>query len=246
MNLKILYNKLKDGQSGDTTYFISKTDDAVILSFSTKYHGSKVDRKAVVNISEYKGRMARITLQTIWKPAAVYVAPMYELSSKYREFQEIKNNALPIARVFIPKDEDCALILLEQPTNIEDSLFECVPFDSSSYTKSGIMIDNSKEFLQLIKRHIRKRDTICRLDIYNTVTYLESQVDALTRLVIDLAGNRQYANQDSASALKVLQTANKYNVMDVKPIDKILDEINDDKKDFVAIVTGKQIGRAHV
>ena len=230
MNLKILYTKPDEGQTRKTVYSVSMTNDAIIISFDTNYCGTKVSKEAVISTSEYKGRVVRVTLQTIWEPAEVYIAPMYELSSKYREFQEVKNNAFPIARVFIPKEEDCVLVLLEQPAELNNTQLESVVYDSSVYTKSGIMIANSDEFRQIIKRHIRKRDTICELDIYDTVTYPESQADALTLLVINLLNNRQFTDGDLSNAVKVLQTSNKYNVLNVKPVDKILAEISTDKK----------------
>lgn len=231
MNLKILYTKPSKEQKSKTVYSVNMDNSTIKISFSTDYRGTNVNKEAVISVPEYKGRVARVTLQTIWKPAEVYIAPMYELSSKYREFQEVKNNAFPIARVFIPKEENCVLVLLEQPTDFNNTQFESMAYDSSVHTKSGIMIDSSDEFHQIIKRHIRKRDTICKLDIYDTVTYLESQVDALTLLVIDLLNGRQFTKNELSNAVKVLQTSNVYNVLNIKPIDKILTEISTDKKD---------------
>ena len=61
------------------------------------------------------------------------------------------------------------------------------------------------------------------VDIYNTVTYLESQVDALTRLVLQLTNS-------NSEAAKILRKADKYSVLDIKNEDKILQEFETDKK----------------
>ena len=61
------------------------------------------------------------------------------------------------------------------------------------------------------------------VDIYNTVTYLESQVDALTRLILQLTNS-------NSEAAKILRKADKYSVLDIKDKDKILQELETDKK----------------
>jgi hypothetical protein len=230
MNLKVIYKPLSDGEQETTSYKVSKTDKAVVIDFKTPYQGGEVERQAVIDLEEYKGRVARITLQTIWQPAEVYIAPMYELASKYRELQEVKNNAVPIARVFIPSTEDTVLVFLERPCNFTSTEFEWLKVEPSKTTTSGILIALSKEFGGIIKRHIRKRDTICDIDIYDTVTYLEAQVDALTTLVLNFIKVGDIAKVKLADALKVTQEAYKYNVLNVKSADKAIEEIGKDKK----------------
>ena len=69
--------------------------------------------------------------------------------------------------------------------------------------------------------HIRKKwDMMANLDIYDTVTYLESQVDALTKIAL---GN----NSDDVKA--VLTAANEHSVFNIKSKEKMIDEMHKDK-----------------
>lgn len=61
---------------------------------------------------------------------------------------------------------------------------------------------------------------MANLDIYDTVTYLESQVDALTKIAL---GN----NSDDVKA--VLTAANEHSVFNIKSKEKMIDEMHKDK-----------------
>lgn len=231
--MKIIYNPLKENQKSDISYWIKNTDDSVTIGFNTKYENITVDKSATINFADYKGRVVQITLQTIWEPGTVCISPMYEMSSRYMEIQNKKNDAVTIARVFVPNKEEDVLVLLEQSCNYTQPFdavgIECVEFDKNKITKSGIMQSLSPEFLEITKRHEQKQHIISRIDIYNSITYLESQVDALTSLVLNLVQNATLTDEERTKACNVLTEAKKYSVLDIKDIDKVLKEIDIDK-----------------
>ena len=61
---------------------------------------------------------------------------------------------------------------------------------------------------------------MANLDIYDTVTYLESQVDALTKIAL---GN------DSDDVKAVLTAADEHSVFNIKSKEKMIDEMHKDK-----------------
>ena len=83
----------------------------------------------------------------------------------------------------------------------------------------------SIEYPEAIKPFFSKTEMIEKVDIYNSVTYLESQVDILTRMMLKL-----YNENDELKSL--LSEADRYSVLDIKSHDSILREIADDKKNI--------------
>lgn len=90
-------------------------------------------------------------------------------------------------------------------------------------TKAQIMMQCSPYYKNRAEHFNKKCDVMKSVDIYNTVTYLESQVDALTRLILQLTNS-------NSEAAKILRKADKYSVLDIKDKDKILQELETDKK----------------
>lgn len=69
--------------------------------------------------------------------------------------------------------------------------------------------------------NIRKKwDMMANLDIYDTVTYLESQVDALTKIAL---GNNGEDVKD------VLKAADEHSVFNIKSKEKMINEMHKDK-----------------
>lgn len=85
------------------------------------------------------------------------------------------------------------------------------------------LVEHSNFCKEKISRYRVKNETVVRwVDVYDTVSYLEAQVDALTRLVLKLT-NQQ------GDEIAILKEADKYSVLDIKPIENIVHEFKEDK-----------------
>lgn len=85
------------------------------------------------------------------------------------------------------------------------------------------LMEHSDFCKKKIEKYVVKRENIIEwTDIYNTVTYLESQVDALTRLVLQLTNKE-------CDEVNILKEADKHSVLDIKTIDNIKNEFVEDK-----------------
>ena len=148
---------------------------------------------------------------------------MYEMTSRYYSASANQNEEYKLCRVSIAPDCKDIVIFLEKATDYicPDANNVVVPKDIITKTQ---IIQQYSPFYKERCDYIHKKVTMMKsVDIYNTVTYLESQVDALTRLVLQLTNS-------NSEAAKILRKADKYSVLDIKDEDNILQEFETDKK----------------
>ena len=89
--------------------------------------------------------------------------------------------------------------------------------------KNYVSINLKKdEILIKLNEDAERNDIIEDIDIYNTVAYLEAQVDALTRLVLKLTDK-------DTDEVNILKEADKYSVLDIKTTDNMIKEFKEDK-----------------
>lgn len=81
----------------------------------------------------------------------------------------------------------------------------------------------SEEYKELTDSYFLKQDMIDNTNIYDSITYLESQVDCLTRVALKL-----YKENDTLK--NILKKADNYSVLDIKEERAMIEEIERDKK----------------
>nr|DAK26761.1 MAG TPA: hypothetical protein [Caudoviricetes sp.] len=81
----------------------------------------------------------------------------------------------------------------------------------------------SEEYKELTDSFFLKQKMIDKTNIYNSITYLESQVDCLTRAILKL-----YKENDTLK--NILKKADEYSVLNIKEERAIIEEIERDKK----------------
>lgn len=207
----------------DVIYKVAKDNKGITFNFETTYQNIKVKRQVVLDFDTYKGKILQISLQRTHQ-IELRISPMYEMVSRYYTMSENNNEAYILARVSIAPDCKDVVVFLQRPTNYEcPDAEKNIEFNPQGYTKAGIIKKYSPWYSERCDCFKRKYAMMMDIDIYNSVTYLESQVDALTRLVLELVKN---GNSDCMS---ILREADKHSVLDIKNVEKILNEIKVDK-----------------
>ena len=207
----------------EVIYSVSKDSKGITLGFETTYQKIKVKRQVVLDFNTYKGKILQISLQRTHQ-IELRISPMYEMVSRYYTMSETNNEAYILARVSIAPDCEDIVVFLQRPTDYEcPDAEKNIEFNPQGYTKAGIIKKYSPWYSERCEYFKRKYSMMMNVDIYNSVTYLESQVDALTRLVLELAkGN-------DVDCMSILRESDKHSVLDIKSVDKILGEIKTDK-----------------
>ncbi len=194
-----------DNDKPNVDYAIAKTEQGIQFGFKTTYMGEAVEDTVLLDFATWKGNILHISLQATHK-TEVRVYPLYEMVSRYHTMSETNNDAMVLARVSISPDCGDIVIFLNERTNYECPDAQNVEVQPGC-TKSNMMMQYSPFYTERANRIRKKWDMMANIDIYNSVTYLESQVDALTRLVLALTGNA------SSEAVEILQEADRHSVL---------------------------------
>lgn len=218
----VIRKPLQKGQSPEIEYSIVKTDDGISISFKGVVRDCKINETLDLPFNTYKGKVLQVSLQWTYT-CELRVSPMYEMTSRYYSASANQNEEYKLCRVSIAPDCKDVVIFLEKATDYICPDANNVVVSKDTITKTQITQQYSPFYKERCD-YIHKKVTMMKsVDIYNTVTYLESQVDALTRLVLQLTNS-------NSEAAKILRKADKYSVLDIKDEDKILQEFETDKK----------------
>lgn len=219
----VIHRPLRDGEVRRVEYKITKNDTRLMLNFKGETNGYEYDKTVELLFDEYAGKVINLSLQ--WtNQLELRISPMYEMVSRYYAASEQQNEAYGLCRVSISPDHNDIVIFLNWDTDYECPDAENVEIPDH-YTKTQIMQQYSPFYKERCE-YIHKKVTMMRsVDIYNTVTYLESQIDALTRLFI-----KTLPDNDTSKEGNILKEADKHSVLDVKNIDKIMEELKTDKQ----------------
>lgn len=96
-------------------------------------------------------------------------------------------------------------------------------------TKAGALRNFSQFYYDKAERYKLKYQLISKIDIYNTISYLEAQVDSLTKLVLSLLDKEKLTDEEKDNLSNILAESDKFSVLDNKPVNDILKEFSSKK-----------------
>lgn len=149
-----------------------------------------------------------------------------QMVNEYRYDSFRGGNSEPIMTYSISPDMQEIVILfrtgIDKPTF--DGEVEYIEFNFERDKSFAYRMSEVSSFVKSrVDRYYNKRNDIIEdIDIYNTVAYLEAQVDALTRLVLKLTDK-------DTDEVNILKEADKYSVLDIKTTDNMIKEFREDK-----------------
>lgn len=209
--------RYESGSDTTTQCIVEDEDSKIKLTFrtNTEEYITSLDKNKSI------GKIYNIVLCE-GKEKKIIVA--YE---KYGYFSRSTSPAAPsgneekLAQVFIG-NVDIIVGLMFGCSEVKD--FENIVIEENE-TMTNAFCRISSEYEEATKPLFAKFRMINKVDIYNSVAYLESQVDALTRIMLKLYNENNRLRE-------LLVNADKYSVLDIKNSDTILEEIERDKKNI--------------
>lgn len=216
-----IYNGKKYEKDADAMviYHLKENKSGIELSF-TVWPEHNTTYKAILNYEEYAGEIIEISLVTTDKINDLKIYPIYKTVAQTSFLQNQSVSDMRIARVvFDEKCENVVVLLCKDSENIEG--VKNFVFDRTKQSAAGFLALHSKYFAERLRKRKIKAVMINDVDIYASISYLEAQVDLLTRVVLSLAPESELKN--------LLEWADSYSVLDVKPRESIMNEFRKDK-----------------
>lgn len=215
----VIRQKLKENEKEIVQYNIEKIDTGIIFSFKTIFMNQNISDKLFLSFEKYKDKIFHISIQQTHK-IETKIYSIYELPSRYKLFTEYNNAGMNLARISISPDCQDIAIILSFPTNYICNSAKTINWNPN-ISKAKMMLLYSPYYRKRAEQYRRKYEMMSSLDIYDSITYLESQVDALTKYIL------KNGNQDDL--LQILKEADKDSVLNIKSKEKIINELNHDK-----------------
>lgn len=214
-------NEFKDESvyNEETGEFENKIKEVILLPECT--------RSFDIIFTEHKGKIRNIRASRAFEDYTLCYTDRFDFQ-RIIDFTTNGNRSLghfPLLNFSISDDMQEVVIYLRNATYKPTyKNAEYVKLESGVWKSYIVQLMEHSDFCKKkIEKYIAKRENIIEwADIYNTVTYLESQVDALTRLVLQLTNKE-------CDETNILKEADKHSVLDIKTIDNIKNEFIEDK-----------------
>lgn len=211
----------KDRQKDDTDTFYYQIQERKNF-FRLFFRNGEIEKEVLFNKKETAGKIYDILIVEGREKTDVLLDEKYTYISRSEPKDSYVRAGQKLGRVFFGKID--TIFALTYPCE-EVKNCENIVLTDEEESMTGSFRRISEEYKEYTDKAFSKYDMIDHVDIYNSITYLESQVDALTKIALKL-----YKENDILSS--ILKEADKYNVLDIKDKDNIILEINQDKKNI--------------
>ncbi len=211
--IKILHYKL-DNISGEykNPYNIKYQDNVITLTY-TKYMNELDNSYNIkINTLEYN-KVYDVMLIEDDEFYSLSLVEIYNYVNRNTGIRDIRYKGEKIARIAINKDN---IIILLSKACSDLPLFENVVV-SKDKSFARHIIDNADWLDNRIKNIKKKSKLLNDVDLYRNVSYLEAQVDVLTRVIVELS-------KDS-NLYEIVKMFDDNSVLNIKPIEDIKNEI---------------------
>ena len=213
------------------SYALSEVDEGLKIDMSLKSYINK-DYSLVLKYSDYAGKIVQLRVMDTYKK--MELKPML-IFDKVNDKSFLSNEAVAFPDVNVARivfNEDCSdivVLLLYNFAEMESYINPYITENLDVRTKCGTewLSLKSSYFANIVEKRKVKAAMLNQVDIYETISYLEAQVDALTKLVKDAYDtNTVKTNDNTTSAYNVIVKANENSVMNIKSEEKLLKEMD--------------------
>lgn len=190
----------------------------------------EADRSFDIIFNEHLGRIRNLRTSRSLGDYTLCYTDRFD-TARMRDFNETAKRDLgynPLLNFAVNEDASEVIIFLRERTYKPDyQNAEYVELPNGVWRSYILYLKENSEFCRkkIEKYEQKRKDVIEHVDTYASISYLESQVDALTRLVLKLTTDKLKGTDE----YKVLEEADKHSVLDIKDIENISQEFKKDK-----------------
>ena len=221
--LKVFYYPLPEDSSSSVKYSISSLPNGFNLSCSYVLSTGLIEKSIDIDFSEYSGCVLQIAVVDTDVPMEISVSKIFDFvdCNTFKRAYQTNKQDFTLARVIINEDASDVQVYLTLNTSFP-ALDNYFPLSKAGNCLTGYMKENSPFFATVVEKRKTKARMLNNVDIYSSVSYLEAQVDTLTRALISVLPSNH-------PLLPILNEANSHSVLDIKPTEQIISEFDSDK-----------------
>lgn len=219
--IKILNRIPNENESYSLNLQFNISDNENGINFEFKLNNK--DYNVFLEYKKYNGKIIEILLTTVDIINELKVNEIFNIVTQNTGTKNTPKSKADryIARIIFEPNNQNIIIALFDLVKI-DTNYEVIKYSNKEYSTTGIMKENSLYFSEILKKRKIKAKLISNTDIYSSISYLESQIDLLTKIILSLEKeNNEYK--------EMLKEADKYSILNIKSKDKIIEEFKNDK-----------------
>jgi hypothetical protein len=233
--LKVVYFEPKETTTGaiePPAYKIEYTGGSLRLGVKGNVGQNRdVDTSVDIPLDSYKGKTLEATIRDTHKMNDLAVRKVYDKVTPVSATQDMTYpRTVSVAEISVDENAEEIVLLLTLNTTAPEILGENVSAKKVKRTKpaAGLMRDHSAFFKDFYdKKFIPKCELIKDTDIYDSIAYLEAQLDAVTRLLLAILPPEADAGLKAA-----LEAADAHSVLKIKSGGDIAGMLDKDKGGF--------------
>ena len=211
-----------DIDTNSIEYSVTETNEDIVIHVNFKYRNEWHEKDFSYNKEESKGKFLQVDAGRFTYGFSFIQYNVLDILDNMFFKSRTQHPHETIFRILFEPDGNILIALLKPYHAIEG--FNNIEMDNNK-TVLGAFVDNSSWFANKYAL-IRKKATLLNTtDVYKSVSYLEAQVDVLTRALLEVIDKNN-------TMYDVLKQADKYSVLDMKPVEDISKEFNENKANF--------------
>ena len=208
------------GENNTTTYAVSLDATILKLSVSTPWKKTRFEGSIELDLSSSNLAAYEIMLRESTVAGELSSYPIFGYVDRDTGLRNVNYTGKKVARIVI--DEDVVWVYLCIPCDAVPGFEnEIITGEQSS---TGILISKCSWLNEHYAKVRKKSALINNVDSNKSLAYLEAQVDLLTRIIISIA--------PESTLLNVLKLADKYSVLNIKPVDALISEFSQNKAEL--------------
>ncbi len=219
--LKVVrFNPIDNNAESPVFYEVSLQEGKLFLGYSDK--GKDIERSITIDLSSYRrGVVLQANLINTEVFNEFHVVEIMQLFDSRTYGVRPMMEGIKVAVIVIEENSDITVALLRDTANLDTNADEVMVYERD-VTSIFAIKENSPYYAKMWDKLKVKGPFLSNVDVFNSVSYLEAQVDVLTRALLSLL-------PVGASWREFLLAADAHSVLDIKAREKVLAEFNEGK-----------------
>lgn len=221
--VNIFYFPVTEESTSNVVYSVTPSETGLAFVIKCLRFGNEVTKEFFLDYSSYLGCVLQIGIADTDSPNELFINKIFNFVdvNTFKVSYQTNKNQINMVRVIINDDASDVSAFLLLDTSLPEGA-GWTPLSRSENCLTGHMKEKSEYFSNLISKRKIKAKMVNDVDIYASVSYLEAQVDILTRALRSIL-------PETHELCPLIIEADSHSVLDIKSPEKIASEFNGDK-----------------
>ena len=198
---------------------VNYQDNLLELILSTNFNRAEFNETIKIDLADKKNKALEIALKQTTAAAELKIYEIFNYVDRNTGLKDYKVDEQKIARIVVDNDTSNVWVqICIETDDIEGFNNEIL---DGSISSTGFLASKC-EWLQNKILLIKKKSKLLNIvDHYSSISYLEAQVDLLTRVLLSIV--------EESDLVNILKEADKNSVLNIKPLTDIKQEFTENK-----------------